>query len=90
MLWGNALSGSLPTELGFLADLGKLSPGKPLYVGLHLFSKVRLCRFDLHDSRLIFLFTELLSMSSNKLTGSIPSQLALMTSLSEFWCGSSI
>ncbi len=66
-LWGNSLTGTIPSEVGLLTKLGKSSVVWLLVVMIVL----------------IFYSTARLDLDFNNLTGTIPSQIALMSNLSE-------
>ena len=94
---GNRLSGAIPTELGSLTSLTRLSLGDNQLTGAiptQLGSLTSLQWLQLHDNQLTGAIpTQLGSLSSltsldlhaNRLTGAIPDELGSLTSLEGLW-----
>jgi hypothetical protein len=82
-LSGNSLTGTIPSEVGLLTKLSNL--GESSVVWLLVVMIVLSCVFFIALSCLLVIFhsTAYLFLSSNSLTGTIPSQIALMSNLCE-------
>jgi hypothetical protein len=79
-LWDNSLTGTIPSELGLMSNLCESS-----VVWLLVVVIVFLCVFFMVLSCLLVIFhsTAYLDLSVNSLTGTIPSEVGLLTKLSE-------
>jgi hypothetical protein len=77
--FSNNLMGTIPSQIGLLTQLSKSSVVWLLVVRIvcHVFFIVLSCVL------VIFHSTDKLYLGSNKLTGTIPSQIGLLTKLSE-------
>jgi len=71
----NSLTGTIPSEIGVLAQLGR-----------YYCCCLGLCNYFSAHAFLVCPFTEYFDLHVNALTGSIPSEIGLLTDLSKNCC----
>ena len=77
----NGLTGSIPTEVGLLTELIMLGFGKHLFPVLLVGFETKQIHSFFASNLFSLFFSHIILIDSNELTGSIPMEVSLMTTL---------